>query len=99
VSFASDSTTAPDPTLGGAQSCARSGLPPWLRLAIFFVVVFGLKYALAYTALSAAVQVLALVAVATVLVYRFWWACNGRRGALMVISTLWIAAAVKIALL
>lgn len=69
-----------------------------MRLIIFFGVLFPLKYALPYTGISAAAQVIALVAVATGLVGAFWFACGeGRRGGLILVAMLWIAAIVKIA--
>lgn len=70
-----------------------------MRLIIFFGVLFPLKYALPYTGISAAAQVIVLVSVATLLVGAFWWACGeGRRGGLLLVAMLWIAALVKIAM-
>jgi hypothetical protein len=67
------------------------------RFAIFFGVLFGLKYALPYTGVSAAVQVLALAAAGTVLGWRFWWECGeSRRGAVLLIALFWLAATAKI---
>jgi LPXTG-motif cell wall-anchored protein len=70
-----------------------------MRLIIFFGVLLPLKYALPYTGLSAAAQVIALVGVATMLVGAFWFACSeGRRGGLLLVAVLWIAAIAKIAM-
>jgi hypothetical protein len=70
-----------------------------MRLIIFFGVLFPLKYALPYTGIPADAQVIALVLVATALVGYFWWACSeGRRGGLLLVAMLWIAAIAKIAL-
>lgn len=70
-----------------------------MRLIIFFGVLLPLKYALPYTGLSAAAQVIALVVVATMLVGAFWFACGeGRRGGLLLVAMLWIAAIAKIAM-
>ena len=70
-----------------------------MRLIIFFGVLFPLKYALPYTGVSEAAQVIALVVVATLLVGVFWWACGeGRRGGLLLVAMLWAAAIVKIAM-
>ncbi|WP_420126881.1 hypothetical protein [Longimicrobium sp.] len=88
----------PDAAFEAGPSCRRSRLSPRTRLIIFFGVLFPLKYALPYTGISAAAQVIALVAVATGLVGAFWFACGeGRRGGLLLIAMLWIAALVKIA--
>lgn len=82
-----------------APACRRSTLSPAARFAIFFAVLFALKYALPYTRLPAAAQVLALAAAATALVWRFWWACGeSRRGGALLLTLLWLAALVKIAL-
>ncbi len=90
---------APAPPLQGAPTCRRSRLSPRTRLIIFFGVLFPLKYALPYTGISAAAQVIALVSVATLLVGAFWWVCReGRRGGLLLVAMLWIAAIVKIAM-
>ena len=94
--ISSETTFSPMPA---GASCRRSKLPPWLRMVIFFGVLFPLKYALPYTGLSAAAQVIALVAVATLLICAFWWACGeGRRGGLLLMAMLWIAAIIKIAM-
>jgi hypothetical protein len=70
-----------------------------MRLIIFFGVLLPLKYALPHTGLSADAQVITLVVVATMLVRAFWWACSeGRRGGLLLVAVLWIAAIAKIAL-
>lgn len=91
-------TPAPDTAFEAGPSCRRSRLSPRTRLIIFFGVLFPLKYALPYTGISAAAQVIALVLVATGLVGAFWFACGeGRRGGLLLVAMLWIAAIVKIA--
>lgn len=92
----------PDPqsadAFPAAPACRRSTLSPAVRFAIFFGALFALKLALPYTGLSAALQVLALAAVATVLVWRFWWACGeSRRGGVLLLAVLWVAALAKIA--
>jgi hypothetical protein len=100
VAIVSESThAAPSPPLSAGPSCRRSRLSPRMRLIIFFGVLFPLKYALPYTGISAAAQVIALVSVATLLVGAFWWACGeGRRGGVLLVAMLWIAAIVKIAM-
>ena len=90
---------ASDAPLQGGPTCRRSRLSPRMRLIIFFGVLLPLKYALPYTGLSAAAQVIALVVVATLLVGAFWFACSeGRRGGLLLVAVLWIAAIAKIAM-
>jgi hypothetical protein len=70
-----------------------------VRFAIFFGVLFALKVALPWTGLPAAVQVLALASVATLLVWRFWLACGeSRRGGVLLLAVLWIAALARIVL-
>jgi hypothetical protein len=92
-------TPAPDADFEAGPSCRRSRLSPRTRLIIFFGVLFPLKYALPYTGISAAAQVIALVTVATGLVAAFWFACGeGRRGGLLLVAMLWIAAIVKISM-
>src|SRR5687768_2711130 len=89
-------TPAPDTTFEAGTSCRRSRLSPRTRLIIFFGVLFPLMYALPYTGISAAAQVIVLVAVATGLVAAFWFACGeGRRGGLLLVAMLWIAAIFK----
>ena len=90
---------APATEIQAGASCRRSRLSPRTRLIIFFGVLFPLKYALPYTGISAAAQVIALVGVATALVVAFWFACGeGRRGGLLLVAMLWIAAIAKIAM-
>jgi hypothetical protein len=85
-------------TLSGA-TCRRSILPPAVRFAIFFGALFALKLGLPHTGLPAALQVLALAATATLLVWRFWWGCGvSRRGGVALIAILWLAALAKIML-
>lgn len=92
-------TSAPGADFQAGPICRRSRLSPRTRLIIFFGVLFPLKYALPYTGISAAAQVIALVAVATGLVAAFWFACReGRRGGLLLVALLWIAAIVKISM-
>jgi hypothetical protein len=82
-----------------APACRRSSLSPQVRFGIFFGVLFALKLGLPYTPLSAALQVLVLAATATVLVWRFWWACGeSKRGGILLLAVLWIAAIAKIAM-
>ena len=91
------STAAPTPATG--PTCARSSLPPGLRLAIAFAVLFALKWALPVVVVPATAQVLALLVTATVLVWRFWWHCSpNRRGALLLGGLLWAAGLLKIVL-
>lgn len=98
MSFAPDAASN-DPTFPEGAACRRSSLSPAARFGIFFGVLFALKLALPYTGLPAAIQVLALAAVATVFVWRFWWACGeSRRGGILLLSVLWIATFVKIIL-
>jgi hypothetical protein len=92
-------TPAPDPAFQSGPACRRSRLSPRMRLIIFFGVLMPLKYALPYTGISATAQVIALVVVATGLVGAFWFACGeGRRGGLLLVAMLWIAAIVKISM-
>lgn len=93
MSVAPDSADA----FPAAPACRRSSLSPAARFTIFFAVLFALKYALPYTGLSSAVQVLALAAAATALVWRFWWSCGGsRRGGALLVAVLWLAALAKV---
>jgi hypothetical protein len=85
-----------DPPLG-APACRRFTLSPAVRFAIFFGVLFALKLALPYAGVPARAQVLALAGAATVLVWRFWWACGeSRRGGVLLLAVLWIASLAKI---
>jgi hypothetical protein len=95
----SSSSHAPDPAFEAGPACRRSSLSPRVRFAIFFGVLFALKLALPYTPLAPALQVLVLAATATVLVWRFWWAGGeSRRGGILLLAVLWIAALAKIAM-
>ncbi|MGZ5180541.1 MAG: hypothetical protein ACXWC2_08695 [Ramlibacter sp.] len=79
--------------------CAQSALPWWARLAITFAVLFGLKWALPAAGLAPRLQVLSLLLVATLFIWRFWWNCSpDRRGALLLGGSLWAAGLAKIAL-
>ena len=79
------------------EACTRSSIPPWLRFAIAFGVLFALKYALPLLGLSLVVQVLVLLVVATFLAWRFWWNCSpDRRGVALLVVVLWVAGAAKI---
>ncbi|HEV3048951.1 MAG TPA: hypothetical protein VGX50_01500 [Longimicrobium sp.] len=85
------------PEFVAVPACRRSTLSPAVRFAIFFGVLFALKLTLPYTGLPAAAQVFALVGTATVLVWRFWWACGeSRRGGILLFAILWIAAILKV---
>jgi hypothetical protein len=79
-------------------ACERSSLPPWLRFAITFGVLFALKlWLLPSLGLPPVAQVLTLLVVATFFVWRFWWRCSpARRGAVILTATLWIAGVAKI---
>lgn len=78
-------------------SCRRSRLPGWLRLAITFSVLFALKYALPVVGVAPALQVLALLLVATVFAWQFWWNCSpDRRGVTILLGLLWLAGAIKV---
>lgn len=82
-----------------APTCERSSLPPWLRLAVTLGVLFALKRWLPTLGLSPALQVIVLLGVATLFVWRFWWNCSpNRRGAVFLVSVLWIAGIAKILL-
>jgi uncharacterized membrane protein YphA (DoxX/SURF4 family) len=86
-------------TVPVGPTCARSSLPPGVRLAIAFGVLFGLKLALPLLPLSASAQVVVLLLVASFFIWRFWWHCNpDRRGALLLAGMLWAAGALKLAL-
>jgi len=90
---------APGGEAPAGPACARSALPWWLRLAITFAVLLGLKWALPAAGLAPRLQVLALLAVATLFIWRFWWNCSpDRRGALLLGGSLWAAGLLKIAL-
>lgn len=78
-------------------ACRRSRLPGWLRLAITFAVLFGLKYSLPLFGLPIVVQVVILLVVATGFAWLFWWNCiPDRRGVAVLVVTLWIAGLVKV---
>ncbi len=86
------------PTVAG-PTCERSALPPAVRLAITFAVLFALRWALPRLGASPTLQVLALPAAATVLAWRFWWNCGtDRRGPLLLVGSLWIAGIAKVLL-
>ncbi|MGZ8376968.1 MAG: hypothetical protein ACXW61_13625 [Gemmatirosa sp.] len=85
-----------DPTVVG-PTCERSALPPHVRLAITFAVLLALRWALPRLGVSPTLQVLALLATATFLAWRFWWNCGtDRRGPLLLVGTLWVAGLAKI---
>jgi hypothetical protein len=70
-----------------------------VRIIITFGVLFALKWALPYSGLSSAIQVIALLLVATFFAWRFWWRCGtDRRGPMLLIGSLWIAGIAKILL-
>lgn len=77
-------------------ACRRSRLPGWLRLVITFATLFALKYMMPVTGLPPALQILALLVVATGLAWFFWWNCTpDRRGVAVLIITLWAAGVIK----
>lgn len=87
------------PLLPAGATCERSSLPPAVRFAITFGVLYGLKRGLPATGLPPSAQVLALLVVATGFVWRFWWRCSpDRRGPLLLTGALWAAGLAKIAL-
>lgn len=89
----------PELTPAAGPTCARSSLSPGLRLAIAFGVLFGVKWLLPVFGVPAIVQVLVLLVVATLFVWRFWWHCSpDRRGALFMLGLLWAAGLLKIVL-
>lgn len=80
-------------------TCERSLLPPQVRLAITFAVLFALRWALPALGVPPTLQVLALVVAGTFFAWRFWWSCGtDRRGPLLLIGTLWVAGLAKIVL-
>jgi hypothetical protein len=88
----------PEVTPAG-PACERSSLPPLARIIITFGVLFALKWALPYSGLSSAIQVIVLLLVATFFAWRFWWRCGtDRRGPMLLIGSLWIAGIAKILL-
>lgn len=95
MSFASDAAD-----LRPGPACRRSTLHPAVRFAIFFGVLFALKLALPWTGLPNAAQVIAVAAAATLLVWRFWWACGeSRRGGALLLAVIWLATLAKAAVL
>ena len=86
-----------DPVLPAGATCARSSLSPATRLVIAFGVLFALKWALPFTLVPPAAQVLVLLVVATLFIWRFWWHCSpNRRGALFMGGLLWAAGVLKL---
>ena len=78
-------------------TCRRSRLPAWLRLAITFGVLFALKYGMPLLGVAPAVQVLALLVVATGFAWLFWWNCSpDRRGVAILVVVLWAAGLIKL---
>jgi hypothetical protein len=56
-----------------------------------------MKYALPFTGIGAAVQVLILLIAVTVFAWLFWWNCTpDRRGIAILLVTLWAAGLIKI---
>ncbi len=91
-----DSHPAPSVFRPG-DSCARSSLPGWLRLAITFGVLFALKHGLPFTGMAPSLQVLVLLVVATGFAWRFWWNCSpDRRGVALLVVLLWGAGLLKV---
>lgn len=85
-----------DPGVVG-PTCEQSALSPVLRLVITLGVLFALKWSLPAFGLSPILQVIVLLAVATVFARLFWWRCNAdRRGVMLLIGSLWVAGLVKI---
>ena len=88
----------PQPAPDAGPTCARSSLSPGLRLGIAFGVLFALKWLLPVVGVPPTAQVLALLVVATLFVWRFWWHCSpNRRGALLMAGLLWAAGLLKLA--
>ena len=78
-------------------TCRRSRLPGWLRLVIAFATLFALKYGMPLLGIPPAAQILALLVIATVFAWLFWWNCSpDRRGVAMLLATLWLAGIVKL---
>ncbi len=91
---------ASDGVLSAGPACERSALPPGLRLAITFGVLFALRWSLPLFGVPPVYQVLALLVAATFFTWRFWWNCGAdRRGPLFLIGSLWIAGAAKLLLM
>lgn len=87
----------PTSVLRPGTACRQSRLPGWLRLAITFAVLFGLKYTLPFLGIGAALQVVILLIVATGFAWQFWWSCSpDRRGVLALVGMLWVAGVIKI---
>jgi hypothetical protein len=87
----------PTSLLQPGDTCRRSRLPGWLRLAITFGVLFALKYAMPLLGVAPALQVLVLLVVATGLAWQFWWNCSpDRRGVTILLGVLWVAGLVKL---
>lgn len=87
-----------DRSVPAGPSCARSALSPVARLLIAFTVLFALKWALPLTPVAPTAQVLLLLVVASLFIWRFWWHCSpNRRGALFMGGVLWAAGILKLA--
>jgi hypothetical protein len=86
-----------DHSVPAGPSCSRSSLSPLTRLLVAFAVLLALKWALPLTPVAPTAQVLMLLVVASLFIWRFWWHCSpNRRGALAMGVLLWVAGVLKV---